>query len=214
VIGPTAQSAAVAALETLINRALMLDPASRARLAALAGQVFHIECTRPALQLFVLPQRDRVQLAARWEGVVSAGLSGSAEDFIELLTSADPATTLINGNLNARGDSRALQRLQAIAGDLDIDWEAPLTRLFGDIVGHQLGRGLRRVHTLFAQAGRSLGRQLRDYVREESDWLAPRWQVETFCAEVVELARRGDRLELRATQLRQQLARRQQPAAR
>lgn len=209
-IGPTARSAAVAAVETVINRALALDPATRIRCAALEGKVFHLECTRPALQLFVLPQRDRIQLAAQWEGEVDAGLSGSAGDFAELLTSSDPAATLINGPLSVRGDSQALQRLQHIVTDLDIDWEAPLARLFGDVAGHQLGNALRGAHRFLLQAGRNLGRQLRDYVRDESGWLAPRWQVETFCADVAELARRSEQLKQRAAQL-QRLAQQRRP---
>lgn len=206
-IGPTARSAAIAALEAALNRALALDPASALRLAALDGKIFQIECTRPALNLFLLPQRERIQLAGHWDAPVSAGLRGSADDFLQLLTSRDAAATLINGNLQVRGDSDALLQLRAVAAELDIDWEAPLTRLFGDIAGHQLAGGLRHLHGLLRSAGSSLGRQLRDYVKEESDWLAPRWQVEQFCAEVAATAQRGERLEIQLQQLRQRLAR-------
>ena len=207
-IHATAKSAAIAALEALVNRALDLDPASRGRLAALSGQVFHLECTRPDLDVFLLPQADRVLLAGFWDGPVTAGVRGSHTDFIELLTSDDPGATLINGDMNVIGDSKALLRLRDIAVDLDLDWEAPLNRVFGDVLGHQLGLGLRRLHTLARDAGASVARQLRDYVKEESDWLVPRWQAQQFSAEVAQLAQRGERLEARLAGLRQQLARR------
>jgi ubiquinone biosynthesis accessory factor UbiJ len=206
-IGPTLKSAATATLELLVNQALQLDPASRTRLAALAGQVFHIECTAPALDLFVLPQSDpfQLQIAGHWEGAVTAGLRGSGKEFVELLTSTDPGATLINGNMTVHGDSQALLRLRSIVADLDIDWEAPLARVFGDVVGNQMGRGLRQFDTLLRQAGNSLLRQVRDYVKEESDWLAPRWQVEEFCVEVDRLVARSNHLEARAAQLRQKI---------
>jgi len=208
VIHPTAKSAAIAALETLVNRALALDPASRQRLSGLAGQTFHLECTQPAFDLFLLPHADRIQLAGFWDGPVTAGISGSYADFIELLGSEDPGATLINGKMSVIGDSKALLRLRDIAADLDLDWEAPLTRVFGDVLGHQLGRGLRHLHSLARHAGNSLARQVRDYVKEESDWLAPRWQVEQFCADVAQAALRAERLQVRLSGLRQQLARR------
>jgi len=207
VIGPTGKSAAIAALEGLVNRALRLDPASRQRLAALAGQVFHIECTQPDLDLFLLPHGDRVQLAGFWDGPVTAGIRGSYTDFIELLTSEDPGATLINGKMHLIGDSKALLRLRDIAADLDLDWEAPLTKVFGDVIGHQLGQGLRHLHALARHAGGSIARQVRDFVREESDWLAPRWQVEQFRADVTQVALQGERLESRLAALRQRLAR-------
>ncbi len=207
-IGPTVKSAVGATLELLLNQALKLDPASRLRLAALAGRCFHIECTQPNVNLFVLPQREFVQIAGDWDGPVSAGLRGSFDDFMQLLTSADPGTALINGNLQVQGDSQLLLQLRAIVADLDIDWEAPLVSVFGDVLGHQIGRGASWLHAQLRATGSSVARQLRDYVKEESDWLAPHWQVEDFRSQVQQLSARSEQLESRINQLRQQMARR------
>jgi ubiquinone biosynthesis protein UbiJ len=206
--GPTLRTAAVAALEAALDRALALDPASRARLADLDGQVFHLHCTRPAIDLYLMPSRDRLGLASQWQGEITAALSGEAEDFAKLLAAADPAAELINGRLAVRGDSRALQTLQQILKQLEPDWEEPLTRLLGDVAGHGLAQGLRRGIGLAAHIGRRLQRQAQNFLVEESDWLAPRWQVEQFHREVDQLVMRSDRLEARLQQLRQQLARR------
>lgn len=199
------KTGAVAALEFAIQRALALDPASRAQLAALAGQVFHLECTQPELDLFLILHADRIQLASNWEGDVTAGLRGSASDYAELLRSEDPGATLINGAMTVHGNSKALLRLRDIAAHLDIDWEAPLARMFGDVVGHQLGRTLRAGHRLFSDATASLRRQLHDYVQEESDWLVPRWQFEQFGADVAQAAQRGERLARDIARLEQRI---------
>ena len=74
---PTLKGIGLAALEGAVNAALKLDAASRAKLTALAGQVFHLECTRPELDIYLLPQADGVQLAAHWEGSVTTGLTGT-----------------------------------------------------------------------------------------------------------------------------------------
>lgn len=209
--GPTLKTAAFAALEGAINTALRLDPASRQKLAALNGRVFHLECTKPDLDIFLLPQQDGVQLAAHWEGDISAGLSGSGDDFMQLLRSADPAATLINGNMTVLGDSKALLQLRDIAAQLDLDWEAPLTRVFGDIVGHQMARSLRFGHRLFRDAASSLQRQVRDYFQEElfandNGWLAQRWQLEQFQTDIETLQSRSEQLLARAAQLQQRAA--------
>lgn len=203
---PTLKGVGLAALETAINTALKLDPASRAKLAALAGQVFHLECTRPELDIYLLPQPDGVQLAAHWEGNVTAGLSGTRDDYLELLRSKDPAATLINGNMRVLGDSKALLHLRDIAAALDLDWEAPITRVFGDIIGHQMARSLRFGSRLLRDAANSLQRQTRDYMQEENPWLARRWQFEQFKQRVIELDARTTQLAERAAKLQQSAA--------
>jgi ubiquinone biosynthesis accessory factor UbiJ len=212
--GPTLKTGAIATLEFVVNRALMLDPASRQQLAAQHGEVFHLECTRPALDIFLILHTDRVQLAGHWEGEVTAGLSGNADDYAELLASSDPGATLINGAMTVRGDSKALLRLRDIAARLDIDWEAPLTNLFGDVLGHQLGRSLRFGHRLLRDAATSLRRQVRDYVQDESDWFAPRWELEQFKFDVAHVAQRGAIVAERIERLRLQLQIRQQQSVR
>lgn len=203
---PTLKGIGLAGLETAINTALKLDSASRSKLAALAGDVFHLECTSPELDIYLLPQNDGVQLAAHWEGNITAGLTGTRDDYLELLRSKDAAATLINGNMRVLGDSKALLKLRDIAADLDLDWEAPLTRAFGDIVGHQMARSLRFGSRLLFDAASSLQRQVRDYLQEENPLTVKRWQFEQFQHSVSELDARTAQLVERTEQLRQRIA--------
>lgn len=192
----------LAGLERLVDAALRLDAATQRRLTELAGKVIHIECTTPAFDVFLLPQPGRLALAGQWHAPADARLSGSADGFARLLASPDPAAELINGPLAVYGDSQALQRLQRILRDLDIDWEAPLSRLLGDVAGHALGRTLRRGARQVGYAGERVMAQGRDWLNEESELVANRWHVTRFCNDVDELAERVDRLEARLRQLR------------
>jgi ubiquinone biosynthesis protein UbiJ len=206
--GSVVKTGAIAALEFIVDRALALDPAGRAQLAALQGQVFHLECTQPALDLFLILHGDRIQLAGHWEGEVTAGLRGTGSNYAELLRSDDPGTTLINGAMTVSGNSKALLRLRDIAAHLDIDWEAPLANVFGDVVGHQLGRSLRFGGRLLTDAVGSLRRQVHDYVQDESDWLVPRWQLDPFRAAVAEAAQRSEQLAQNIARLQQRVRQR------
>ncbi|MFT3931906.1 MAG: SCP2 sterol-binding domain-containing protein [Spongiibacteraceae bacterium] len=202
----TLKGVGLAGLETAINTALKLDPASRTKLGELEGDIFHIECTSPKIDIFLLPGADGVQLAMQWEGDVTAGLSGTRDDYLDLLHSNDAAATLINGNMRVIGDTGALLKLRDIAASLDLDWEAPLTRVFGDIVGHQMARSLRFGSQLFFDAAKSLQRQVRDYMQEENPFLAKRWQFEQFKRDVVDIETRTAQLVERVEQLRQRIA--------
>lgn len=202
-IRPTLHTAGLTGLEALINQTLKLDPASRQRLARLAGHVFLLHCTAPNIAIYLIPGAEGVSLQGVYPAEADTRLSGTASEFTKLLAADDPASALINGNLQLHGDSQALIELQKIAGDLDIDWEAPLADLFGDVIGHQLGRGLRAGFQWGWQALRNVRRQFDDYLMEESELLAPRWQVENFCNDVDQLALRTERLEARLNKWRQ-----------
>ncbi len=201
---PALHKAALAGLEALINRALRLDPATRQRLGDLADHVFLIHCTAPELKVYLLPGSDRLHLKSDCEHDAHTTLRGSATEFGQLLSAEDPANALINGRLELHGDTRALIALQQIARQLDLDWEAPLARLFGDVLGHQLGRGLRRGTRFSRDTLKYLKHQFDEYLVEESDLLPPRWQVEAFFDQVDELALRAERLEARLHRFRQQ----------
>lgn len=207
----TLKGIGLAGLESAINAALKLDATSRAKLGELEGDIFHLECTSPEIDIYLLPSIDGVQLAMQWEGDVTAGLTGTRDDYLELLRSKDAAATLINGNMRVIGNSKALLQLRDIAADLDLDWEAPITRIFGDIIGHQMARSLRFGSRLFLDAANSLQRQVRDYMQEENPFLAKRWQFEQFKQETAELDARTTKLAERVEQLRQRIASKTNP---
>jgi ubiquinone biosynthesis protein UbiJ len=205
IISNTLHTAAIAGLETSINAALKLDPSTLAKLQTLKDHVFSLHCTAPKLSLFMIPGDNEIRLCGLFEGKADTTLTGSAKEFAKLATASDPAATLINGKLELHGDSQALLALQKILSELELDWEAPLADIFGDIVAHQIGKGLRQGLHFGRQAAQGFKRQLNDYLLEESDLLAPRWQAENFFNAVDQLSRRSDRLDAQLQKLKRQL---------
>ncbi|MFA7555247.1 MAG: SCP2 sterol-binding domain-containing protein [Spongiibacteraceae bacterium] len=205
IISNTLHTAAIAGLETVINKALLRDPSTLNKLRTLHNHVFALHCTSPALDLYLIPGDGDVRLCGVYTAKADTALSGSAQQFAKLATAADPASALINGELELHGDSQALISLQKILKQLDIDWEAPLAELFGDIIGHQLGQGIRKTASFGLQALKGLKRQFDDYLIEESDLLPPRWQAEKFYNDVDQLAMRSERLQAQLDRLKQRL---------
>jgi ubiquinone biosynthesis protein UbiJ len=204
-INPTLHTAALAALETAINRAVSLDRGAVERLVPLRDTVFHIECTAPEIDVYLQAQDDGLRLMGVHPGSVTTAVRGTAADFAELATSNDPAATLINGALELEGDSAPLIELQKTISQLDLDWEAPLVRTLGDVAGHQLADLLRGIFDWGQQASDSLLRQMEEYIHEEARLTPPRAELEDYYRDVQDLELRVERLQSRIARLTRRL---------
>lgn len=198
---PTLHTAGAAALETALNRALGLDPTVARRLGELDGEVFHLACTAPAINLYLAPRAGRVDLKSFHDGEVTTSIRGTARDFADLATADDAAAALINGNIELSGDSAPLMSLQRTLSDLALDWEAPLVDTLGDVAGHQLAEALRGLFSWGRMAQGSLLRQLEEFIHEEARLSPPRDELEDFYEDVALLSQRVERLQARIRRL-------------
>ena len=204
---PTLHTAGLAAAETAANAALRLSPHSIEALKGLAGQVLALECTRPALTLYVHADDDgALKLRGVHDGEVATRVRGSAEDFAELARAEDPAAALINGGLRLDGSSATLLSMQRVLSGLDIDWEAPLVAGLGDVVGHQLSGMLGGAFAWSRQAGSNLQRQLREFATEEARLAPPPLALEHFYEDIQTLTERSERLAQRIDRLRRRVS--------
>lgn len=204
---PTLHTAGLAAAEAAANAALKLSPHSLADLAKLSSETIALECTRPALTLFLSTTAEGLlRLHAVQEGPVSTRVRGSASDFAELAGADDPAATLINGGLQLEGSSGPLLALQRVFSELDVDWEAPLVEGLGDVPGHQIAQMLRGTVSLTRQGATRFRRQLAEFAVHEARLAPPRLELEDFYREVGGLAQRSERLERQIERLRNRLS--------
>lgn len=197
IISPTLHTAGLAGMEALINKLLALDPASQYKLKALENHCFSIRCTSPTIELFLIPTAGEINLRSVYEDKPSTRLVGKASDYIELLQADEPASQLINGELQLEGNSQALIELQKILHSLDLDWEAALSKPFGDVIGHQLGKGIRQGLKAAFYMGNRAKEQLQDFLLYESGVSAQASEVEQFNDQVDNLVKRTERLEAR-----------------
>ncbi|MEM8498218.1 MAG: SCP2 sterol-binding domain-containing protein [Pseudomonadota bacterium] len=209
---PALQTAALAGLEFVVNKALGLDPATLKRLSELEGKVLLIHCQSPDIKVYCLPGETGVQLKS-WhdDAEVNSSLSGKLSQFVQLMQADDKAAALINGDLSVRGNSQDFVALQTILEQLDIDWEQPIARVFGDVGGHQLGRLIRGGLAFGQQAQESLQVQLEQFLHQEAGVLPAREELESFYHDVGDLSLRVDRLQARIARTQQRLSK-QNPA--
>jgi len=198
---PALLTAALALLEAAARSALRLDPATARDIAQLQGQVFLLDCTQPAVRVYLIPSAEGLGLRSVYEGRVATSLRGSAADFLDLARAEDPASALINGRVELHGDSAPLLSLQACIARLDIDWETPLVAATGDIIGHQLANALRSAFAWSRSASSSLQRQVGEYIHEEGRLSPPRLELEDFYQDIRLVQQRCERLEARLRRL-------------
>ena len=201
-LGPTVT---LAALEKVVNTALRYDPASVQRIAALDSKIISFKISNPNVQFYLLTHDNGFTFLNEYEGEWDAKVSSPASELLKKLASANE-DSMIGGNTQVQGDNQLVQQLQAIAQDLDIDWEEPLSHYIGDIAAHEIGRHSRRAGRWLARAGKTLIRDTEEYLHYEAKITVPDFYVDDFISDVDQIRLDVDRLEARIARLEKKIS--------
>lgn len=192
--------------ETAIMRAVNLSTGTRNELKTLYPLTIGIDCSSPSVDLYMMIHVDgNVSIASYREEGATVTLAGSWKDFLGVAAAPDPASALINGNIQISGDTAPLLRLQTVIAHLDIDWEAPLTETLGPVVGHQLATVIRAFERTSQSTHQRLKRQLSEFILEEGRLSPPQAEQNAFFSAVDDLVLRVDRADSRLKRVRKRL---------
>ncbi len=184
-------------LETALNRALALDPETRAALAPLDGQrlQLHLESPPLAMELRVDGEALRVGPARGEEPDLSvrAGI-GALIGQLPFLKSSG-ATPV--GKVRISGDAELARQLQRLAEGFDPDWEQPFADALGPVIGPQIAKAVRAGLREARVQGAAFAKAGADYLTEESRDLVPKAEQQAFFDEVDALRDRVERLAAR-----------------
>ncbi|AYC34630.1 SCP2 domain-containing protein [Pseudomonas cavernae] len=189
--------AVLAGVELGLNRVLRLDATALPRLDALSGRVIAVDCQSPAVQLFILPSGDGLQLAAHWEAPADCRLRAPAGSLLRLALSKDKSAVLHSPEVELDGDSALLLELAGILQDLELDWEYELSRWLGPLATQLLAGHLKLRARLLGHGLDSLRLSLTDFLSEESRSLVGQAEAEARFAELDRLKLALDRLDAR-----------------
>lgn len=198
-------AALLAGVEAGLNKVLALDATALPRLAALQGRVIAVDCTAPALRLFLLPGADGLRLAGHWEAPADCTLRAPAGRLLELAVRRDKSAVLHAPDVELDGHSACLLDLAAILQDLELDWEGALAEWLGPLGAVALARPLQGAGQWSGDALASLRLNLADWLAEEARLLAGRQEAEARFAELDDLKLALDRLEARSEHLARRL---------
>ncbi|AYF34051.1 SCP2 domain-containing protein [Vreelandella alkaliphila] len=198
----------LAGCERTLNALLARDPASPARLSALAGSRLLVRLEKPHLQLVLHYHHAGIDLLRGDdldETDVDAIVELTPETLSEWLSGASIERLMFDGKLSVRGRIHLLEATRDLLFDLDIDWEGELARWLGDMPAHSLAEGIRRAARWGLRAKDELLQDVSEYVFEEARILPGRQQRDVLRDHLTELEIATDRLEAKLNRLHKRL---------
>ena len=185
-------------LETAINRILALDEDSAERLQRLDNCMLRLDLEGIGITLFFAFGGQHVEVGTDSEYEPDTTISGSP---FALFSMAAPEEAARWGSPESRvtisGDATLARDLEQLFSRLDPDWEGRLSRLLGDVLGHQVASGLRAGAKQLQRSAGDAGEMLREYLQSPRGPVAGAEEIDAFGAAVDELRRAADRLRAR-----------------
>lgn len=193
-----------AMLEAAINRVLALDEDTPSRLRRLDGRMLRLDLEGVGISLFFIFSATLVQVSIDSDDEPDTVISGSP---FALFSMAVPDGGGSWGGpesrINIRGDANLARDLERLFSRLDPDWESTLSRLFGDVWGHQVAAGIRSGSEQARAAAWNAAEMVSDYLQRDTGPLVPAADIRTFADAVDETRDAVERLEARLRIMRE-----------
>jgi len=194
----------ISGIDIAINNALKLDNDSFRRVTQLQGKVVKIQFTVLDAAFFLAPTADGIQVLAELDREPDTEICGSPMAMLRTALS-DSRKSLLQGDVKISGDTSLGQEFQTILKQIDPDWEEPLSQLFGDVAGHQLGDLLRGFGLFAKNTLSSLAMTGAEYAQEEARDVVTSTEIERFTDKVDQLRSDADRMQARVEKLQRKL---------
>jgi ubiquinone biosynthesis protein UbiJ len=189
------------ALEVALDRVLDLDPETRAELRALDGRALTFEFRNTPLAMRIAVNGDRLAIGPAFEGASALRVAATPAALLGLALARGREGAVTPGMVEIAGDADLARRLERIASRFAPDFDEAFVRIFGDVAGFQIARGLRRAFAGLRDSGKAFARDAAEFLTEEGRDLVAKAEVETFLDDVDALRERADRLDARVRRL-------------
>jgi ubiquinone biosynthesis protein UbiJ len=193
-----------AMLESGINRVLAMDENTPERLQRLHDRMLQLDIEGLGITLYFAFNRQRVEVGTQSGFEPDTVISGSP---MALFSMAMPDEAGYWGTPESRvsisGDANLARDLERLFSRLDPDWEGRLSRLFGDVWGHQLAAGLRAGADQLKTSAGSAGDMVSEYLQGRESPVTNSEEFGEFAAAVEETREDIKTVEARLDELQQ-----------
>lgn len=199
--------AAAAGLQGVFNRLMRLDEELAEGVAELEGSVLEVHVQGFDWRFQLHPSGTGIKVIPVDGGDAESAaapdlvVSGPPFTLVRLLGTIDSVDGVLPPDVSVSGDLKLVEQLARVAKRANIDWEEPLSKLLGDSLSHEIGRGLRGFVSWARVASETLSADLGEYVREERRLSPTRLEVEDFSTDVDSIRDDVERLEVRIARL-------------
>jgi ubiquinone biosynthesis protein UbiJ len=187
-------------LETLLNQILQLDAESLQGLAKLTGKVIHVKLQGLNLDFFVFPNRDGLTIQSESDTLADVTVSGVPFSLMNLFFSKNTLPAA-HPDIHIQGDMGVIHHLSDILRGLQIDWEAQLARVLGDIPAHKINRLFTHAQHYAQERLHSLQANCSEYLQEETRVLPAATEIIFFMNQIDHIRDDLERLEKRVQRL-------------
>ncbi|WP_144898137.1 ubiquinone biosynthesis accessory factor UbiJ [Luteimonas cucumeris] len=194
------------ALEAALNRALAMDPETRAGLGVLSGKRIVLRLASPPLALQVSVDGERLRVgpvdeAGEPDLAVRSTLGALVSQLPALLAGLGRDDAAPVGKLHISGDADLARRLQRLAGNFDPDWQQPFAAVFGDVLGVQIANAIAATLKQARVTAIDLAGSAAEFVTEESRDVVPKAELNAFHDDVDGLRDGVERIAARVARL-------------
>ena len=191
-----------AMLESAINRLLELDDDSPARMERLEGRMLRLDIEGMGISLFFAFNGRQVEVGTGSEYEPDTEISGSP---FALFAMAVPdgvgSWEAPESRVTITGDANLARDLERLFSRLDPDWEGRLSRIFGDVWGHQVAAGLRAGAEQAKVSAENAGEMFSEYMQQTQSPVMRHEDLEEFAQAVDETRDSLDQLEARVRRM-------------
>ena len=192
-------------LEKLINTAIAYDTQTNQLIEGLDGTTVALQISPPELCYYVLVKDGHIKIKSGTCEKASVTLNGSIIAFVGILTQDRNAMTLAGSGVTVVGDTLILKRLENIFQKLDVDWEAALSDLVGDIPAHFAVTSLNTLARTAEDSRRRIVTGGVEFVQEEWKIVPAMPEFENFSQNIRKLSINVDRMTSRIDNLIQKI---------
>ena len=183
-------------LELAINRILALDEDSPERLERLDERQLQLELEGVGISLYFSFSKDRVDVTVDSEYESDTVVSGSPVALFAMSLPEEAGSwSTPESRVTITGDATLARDLERLFSRLDPDWESLLSRMFGDVLGHQVAAGMRSGVDQARDAATHAGGMVSEFLKRTDGPLVKTADVKTFSDAVDDTRDAVDRLE-------------------
>ncbi|MFC1688053.1 SCP2 domain-containing protein [Pseudomonadota bacterium] len=178
-----------AMLESAVNRLLDLDEDTPERFDRLEGRMLKLDIEGVGITLYFAFNGGQVEVGTRSSFEPDTVISGSPAALFSMAVPDDMGSWgSPDSRVSISGDANLARDLERLFSRLDPDWEGRLSRIFGDVWGHQVAAGLRAGAEQARESAGQAGVMISEYLQQNQSPVVRNDEVEAF-AEDIESAR-------------------------
>ncbi|HEY0179717.1 MAG TPA: SCP2 sterol-binding domain-containing protein [Dokdonella sp.] len=185
------------ALEAALNRLVALDPDTQVRLAALDGRAVTLDFRGVLPPMRIAVAGERLAIGPADAGASALRVAATPGALLALALARAGGTAAAPGRVEIAGDAELARRLEQLATRFAPDVDEAFARAFGDVIGFQIARALRRATAWTRSSASAFAHDTAEFLAEESRDLVAKAELERFLDEVDDARERADRLDAR-----------------